>query len=351
MDVPGTECLDGSPTGIVYRCLPATGAGGPLIIHVDSGGACWDHDTCLCGPDTGGVPGFDSGCLPNLQTNHFGPDDVFGYVDQSFQSAVFAGPTSAFNGWNQVFLPYCTGDIHSGQVNRDFGDFTAHFKGYTNMTLELASVARLFPNPSRVAELGDSAGAYGVDCNLSQFAATWPHTRKYEMAISEVPWAAGYLPGLPAAEATWGAIHWNGAEYLADTCPFVPSLDYQYYNIEIYNRTTFPEIRKGLVAFYSDAILAYFACLLGAKPDGNGSCAHAVAESLMSAVENAILEPSGAVDPTYKTFLANGTCHDDLGDSDPACAFDSISTQGVKLNDWIRGWMEVPGFDWPMLAR
>jgi hypothetical protein len=351
VDVAGTECLDGSPTGIVYRCFAANGRNGPLLVHVDGGGACWDHDTCACGPDTDGIPGFNTSCPLNLQSNHFGSDDVFGYVDVVSNSAMFTGPTSPFDGWNQVFLPYCTGDVHSGRALHDFGDYPAHFSGYDNMTLELATLASLFPRPSRVASLGDSGGAYGVDCNLSQFAAAWPSSALYELAVSEVPFDSLEVPLMPAASATWGAIHSDGGLVVADTCPFAPSALYQLRDVEAYNRAHFPAVRKGLVAFYADAELDWFACALGATPDHQVSCARAIADSLTNALDFAVLDPSGAVDPAYKVFFAKGTCHDYLGDDGSTCSYDTITSQGVRLDDWVRGWMEVPGYDWPLVAR
>src|SRR4051794_5751670 len=43
--VTGTTCLDGTATGFEYSC---TNAANPIIVYLESGGACWDADTCSC---------------------------------------------------------------------------------------------------------------------------------------------------------------------------------------------------------------------------------------------------------------------------------------------------------------
>src|SRR4051794_27686424 len=51
VDVDGTFCGDGSPTGFQYICRGS--ADGPLLVYLDGGGACWSADTCdLSSPDT-----------------------------------------------------------------------------------------------------------------------------------------------------------------------------------------------------------------------------------------------------------------------------------------------------------
>ena len=50
VDVAGTECLDGSPTGIVYRCTPPSEASRPLLIYTEGGGACWITTPALAAP-------------------------------------------------------------------------------------------------------------------------------------------------------------------------------------------------------------------------------------------------------------------------------------------------------------
>src|SRR5207248_357041 len=54
VDVPGSECLDGTQTGFQYLCQTGSPSG-PLLVNIDGGGACWDGPSCDCQPDASGA--------------------------------------------------------------------------------------------------------------------------------------------------------------------------------------------------------------------------------------------------------------------------------------------------------
>jgi hypothetical protein len=126
---------------------------------------------------------------------------------------------------------------------------------------------------------------------------------------------------------------------------------YQARDFMRWNRINLPLVRKAYAGFNHDDHGDYFACALGATADQHQSCAWVVAASMDLALASAFLKDNGDVDPSYKAFFAHGTCHDFVDDSDPSCSYDSTSAFGTPLNDWTRGWGEVPGFDWPMAAK
>jgi hypothetical protein len=309
MGVAGTECLDGSATGFVYRCFHSATA--PLVINMDGGGACgWPMpvlgmnsagDTCQCGADTDGVAGFNAACPPQLQTNHFGPSDITGYVDQIFAEALYSGPTSPFNtSWNQVFIPYCTGDVHTGNAVVALpltggGVYSAHFKGYSNVTLDIPQIVSLFPAPSKIAIWGSSAGALGSDCNLPKFRAansTWRSVPMYEMNNSGAPLEPGFDPQTSSVAQAWGVWQQLGTVTVtAYICNPYPNCSYQQVASYPYvgnntcgaysgaglgswtgaTNTQYnllnPEtasIYKGMTDSYSDATMNLFAGLMGA---------------------------------------------------------------------------------------
>src|SRR5262249_8063242 len=90
-------------------------------------------------------------------------------------AAAFNGTNSPFKtNWNIVHIPYCTGDVHAGNAVQTYsptggGTLTQYFKGYNNITLDLAQMTGLFPTPSKIAIWGASAGGIGADCNLKKF--------------------------------------------------------------------------------------------------------------------------------------------------------------------------------------
>src|SRR5205814_7365144 len=119
------------------------------------------------------------------------------------------GPTSPFNqAWNIVEIPYCTGDVHAGDRVRSYSNggriLTAHHRGYRNFKYDLAIIKSLFANPAKVAAWGSSAGAFGLDCNLTQLRGAWPGTSMWTMADGEAPYVSLYVPLVPSAAASWG---------------------------------------------------------------------------------------------------------------------------------------------------
>jgi len=74
-----------------------------LVVVFEPGGACWDYDSCT------GRNGIR------------GAANVDGLKDNHWEKASFISPflsrfddTSPSRDWNMVYIPYCTGDVHTG---------------------------------------------------------------------------------------------------------------------------------------------------------------------------------------------------------------------------------------------
>jgi len=367
--VTGTENLDGSETGFEYLCQTGS-ATGPLLFYLQGAAACWTGDSCDCQPNAVGV------CTnPNATT-------VFGFFNQSTsddglpwaqtywgggvgagnpqvsggpgtRAAAFAGPTSPFNqNWNIIYIPHTTGDAFMGNTVRELTTsggktYTVHFRGYRNITNDLKVIASLFPNPSKIAIWGISGGGVGADCNLSQFQGKWPTTSMWEMSNAGLAYGTDdIMPLLPTVAEIWGV--WEpgpGGAIVENTCPIIAQAGSTDWNLEWvvrYNANNFPNVRKALTDDYSDSTVSQFACLFGATPGPNGSCAGAVASTLTAEFNDVI---SGAAN--YKVFYHTGTCHyerelDGNGTSDfskPYCDFDKMHQSGVNFNDWVNAWV------------
>jgi hypothetical protein len=349
LQVPGTHCMDATPTGFEYACLTGSPAS-PLLIVLDGGGACFDGDTCNCMPDANGV------CM-NLDAGifriHFGEaqsDDGRDWADTRFgQTAFFAGPTSSFNrNWNVVHIPYCTGDAHGGHAVRDYiaSDGThinAHHDGYENVTRDLGVIQSLFPRPSRVAVYGASSGGLGVDCNIGQIRATFPQGKMYAFNNSGLPFEFAFTPGVSDAARTWGIWHpGEGGLVVADTCPIQAppgATVWDVSDVESFNRLHLPDVRKALTDDYSDDVMQFFACLLGAATDPSGTtCAGAVANILNDVADRVIT----ATEPNYRVYYHTGTCHsmrEQDGNPDPTCDFDQMEQDGVAFSGWVAQWI------------
>jgi hypothetical protein len=219
--------------------------------------------------------------------------------------------------------------------------------GYGNIRNDLTEIASLFPNPSKIAIWGFSAGGVGADCNLSQFQGKWPTTSMWEMDnVGPAYGTNDIMPLIPNVAQTWGA--WQpgpGGPILENTCPIIAQAGSTDWNFEWFvrcNAINFPNVRKAFTDDYSDAAVSQFACLFGATPDSNGGCAGAVASTLTKEFKDVI---SGATN--YKVFYHNGACHDERerdgnGHSNfgkPNCDFDKMNQSGINFNDWVNAWI------------
>ena len=136
----GCMCSDGSEFKFfVHRADPAK-----VVFYLEGGGACFDGSTC--GPDSKAFKrtvGHDDG-LEGLTTGIFD----------------FANPKNPFHDWSIVFVPYCTGDVHIGNITKDYGNGTiVQHKGYVNGTAALTATHDLFPDATQLVVTGESAGS------------------------------------------------------------------------------------------------------------------------------------------------------------------------------------------------
>src|SRR5690606_13843929 len=75
-------------------------------------------------------------------------------------------PENPYSSWTHVVIPYCTGDLHWGNSEREYttanGErFTIHHKGAVNTAAVLDWVKSNYVDPSRIHINGCSAGSYG----------------------------------------------------------------------------------------------------------------------------------------------------------------------------------------------
>jgi hypothetical protein len=205
VDFPDSTCNDGSPTGIAVR--PGDGPG--VVVYLNGGGLCWDAQTCVV-----------------LHTSTSGP---FGGAQFAQMAPAFEGtildPTAAgnpFRGWSYVFVPYCTGDGHTGDRRQTYdaqanaAPVEFNHTGARNLDLFMSRVAATFAAPESFALIGPSAGGLGALVNYA-------HVRDYWRDGTGFVWSDGFplLGGdaLPdPLQAAWDAA-WGLDARLDALCP------------------------------------------------------------------------------------------------------------------------------------
>jgi len=182
--VPGgdCQCSDGSQFNFwVRKANPEK-----VVFYLQDGGACFSAETC--------APGRD------LYNTSIGPDDGPTGVGGIFD---FADQRNPFADHSFVFVPYCTGDVHLGNVTTEYAPgLTVHHKGYVNATAALDQLAATFPGATDVVVIGESAGSFA-----SPLYAGLVSDRLPDASITVLADGSGAYPDLPRLNkiiAAWG---------------------------------------------------------------------------------------------------------------------------------------------------
>ena len=151
-------CRDGSTTGIGVRLVPDTKA---VMIYLQGGGACYDAKSCGQNANT-----------PIAGKNY--PYEKFReWTETLGDQGIFntRNPSNPVAGWNHIYVPYCTGDLHGGdKSNASIAGVPGkqQFVGYRNVQNILQLLAPYFKGAEDIALVGASAGGFGVLINYPQ---------------------------------------------------------------------------------------------------------------------------------------------------------------------------------------
>jgi hypothetical protein len=152
---PGAVCGDGSQYKIWANFSRDSD---DLVVVLEPGGACWDYPSCT------GAAGIR------------GAANVHGLPDDHYTLAPFISPflnrsddTSPSAKWNMVYVPYCTGDVHTGNVVATYVDPTGanpddvfHHAGHADMLAVTAWIDSMFTSVPKLLVTGCSAGGVGA---------------------------------------------------------------------------------------------------------------------------------------------------------------------------------------------
>jgi hypothetical protein len=260
-----SACGNGEPTGIGVSLHPGSRR---LLIFLQGGGACWDGLTCY---------GVQSAA--NLVTG-------YGEGDFASEARGLAGFTlfnraNAANPWrdaNLVYVPYCTGDVHSGDhvVEYHWGSRSVRtfHVGARNLDAFLARLTRTVPDAERVTLSGLSAGGFGAGIHWERVANAFPGVRVDLVDDSGPPmappanlwstWRRAWNPQLPAACA-------ECRDHLDALLPY-------------YARRFPPPARFGLISYTQDTTISTF---FGVTPQQFETQLNEVTARLINPIPNA----------------------------------------------------------------
>ena len=168
-------CSDAPGADPAFRFWTRQGTSDRLVIYFEGGGACWDDLTCSI-PRFADSRGEGDGFFKAELIPSDAPERMSGIFD-------LANARNPLRDWSFVYVPYCTGDVHTGANtaryrNADTGaPFQIEHRGADNFRVVLEWIKANFDTPEQILVAGSSAGAYGAQAHYVRIRNTFPRSR------------------------------------------------------------------------------------------------------------------------------------------------------------------------------
>jgi hypothetical protein len=298
IDFPDSVCDDGTPTGIGVNLSDKSQ---DLLIFLMGGGACWDYESCVTSSTSTHGP-FGSKQFDGTK----GLFGLGGILDRKAKSP--------FAGYNLVFVPYCTGDVHAGDKVTRYEDGAGkmkdfHHKGQPNLVAFLKRLAATVKSPSKLVVSGSSAGGFGAALNYDLIRRYFPKARGYLIDDSGPPMIGEAIP-LELHDKWYDA--WGLEQTLTPLCPdckrdfatLVPILAKKYQGD-----------RMALLSNNQDSVIRGFF----------GQQSAMLFQMNLYAMADQVITPQ----PNFRYYFTAGTGHTFL--FSPGLT----TVKGVRLPDWL----------------
>lgn len=308
VDFPESKCANGQATGIGVNLSDKSKR---AVVFLEGGGACWNELTCFTFKTASYVgtgyntTQFDQEASTILKTGLFDRTDT----------------TNPYRDYSFIYIPYCTGDVHSGDSSGVYGSHpTVEHHGLKNVQAYLKRIVPTFPDADRIILAGQSAGGFGAMYHWWRVQAAFGAKRVDLVDDSGTMLTDPYLPA--DREASWRAA-WNLDAGLPSDCTTCGALSgmFDYY------ATKFPDHKMALLSYQRDTTLSQFFGPISLD---------VFAEGLVSLIGTKLQHPN------MRYYLAAGDGHVLTGSN-------AISTKGVPLYSWLNkmatdddaGWVNI----------
>lgn len=303
-----------------------------LAVVFDGGGACWDDLTCSF-PFGGAVRdpliSFYNPAIPRGQD----PSVYGGMLD-------FANPANPVKDWTVVAVPYCTGDVHLGSVDRTYtmvghpakpSTFTIRHRGYDNFMVVLDWISRNLPQDvSDLLVTGASAGGYGAAGHFPWLARQFPQARLSVLADASQGVATPTFDGGTPGKGSWNV---QLAPWVFGNDPLaVPSAQLVRKGAQAY-----PNGRFAQYTTTQDTVQVGFYALMKLRYGPGGSCPRIVAD--WNGQMLAQLADDTALLPNFRSFVAPGSSHTVIADG----GFYSTVVGGSNMASWMGAMLDPSG--------
>lgn len=304
-EFPDAYCRDGSPAGISVNLNPDSKN---LMIYLEGGGACFDGATCAGNP-------------ARVLTNMLQPQA--GLFDRS-------NAANPVKDWNFVYVPYCTGDNHTGTNPNGMIDNlpTQKFVGYLNMAAFLKRLKPTFSDAERVLLTGISAGGFGAAGNVPQVTRAFPDAKGNLIDDSGPAMSNTFI--VPCLQKKWNELWGLDKSIIAEcgascTNPDNFVLDYALFLADKYSKQT-----SGMIETTEDIIIRGFFGV------GANDCTGNIVTTQVppATFKEGLLDFRERVKafPNFGTYFPAGNQHTWLGSR----SVYEAEVGGVRMIDWVR---------------
>ncbi|WP_251038558.1 pectinacetylesterase family protein [Paenibacillus albidus] len=176
----GTQVMSGD--GSEYHLLTQKGQSRNWMIFFSGGGASWDAASAAQPIKVMNVlRGRDAG-------NYFANIPVY-LLALLNGITVTDHPENPFKDWNVVYIPYSTGDFHTGNrsasyLKEDGSPFIMHYKGRSNVQHSLEWIYANVDQPEKLLIAGESAGGFGSAFWAGEIAGHYEDAEIYQYSDS-----------------------------------------------------------------------------------------------------------------------------------------------------------------------
>jgi len=310
-----------------------------LLIALDGGGACWDPNTCV------------GSALLGDPTYELEVDETPESLSETGGIADLDNPSNPFSDYTQVFIPYCSGDVHWGSKDTVYS-YTApdgttwrwpiHHRGFDNVVAALEWLRDYYQSeagrsPAKVVVAGASAGGYGALLTLPAVKEIVPRfTRTYLLTDSSngVINADFYevaLGGYALSGGVWG-VEQNVPEFLLGAFASGPD------TLALSTNTTlawrYPGTRFGQYTRAWDEVQIFYLNVMKhlADPTQWLDPTTLLPTALEWTAKARLYMRLSALAPNYRFYLGAGSEHTVLADES---FYMEYSAQGLLFSDWV----------------
>ena len=273
-----------------------------IAIVFDGGGACWNAATCGLADAI-----FDPKADEAL------PDPGDGVSDN-------ADAENPFKDWYQVFIPYCTGDVHWGDNVMTYPgqdgmpDVTIHHKGQVNTKAVLDWVYERFEKPDTVFVTGMSAGSYGSIGWAPHIMEHYPDSYVVQLGDS----GAGVITDTFFQDSFPS---WKADSIIPDWIAALdkPLEELKLEDLYIEESKAYPKNVFSQYNTNNDENQRFYYTAMGGKDEDWSPKMH---EKIAAIIAGA---------PKFRSFIEGGTKHVVL----PYPEFYTYASNGVRIRDWV----------------